>query len=103
MASNDTSFKPGQSGNPSGRKPDREMREMCRALSPRAIEALDRALDDPKTAVPAAVALLDRGWGKPAQAIVGGDEDSAPVRLSMKVNLVRSPHAGPADRPAGEG
>jgi hypothetical protein len=103
MASNDTSFKPGQSGNPSGRKPDAAVRELARSHTEVAIIALVVALDNPRTSVLAAVALLNRGWGMPAQAIVGGDEDSAPVRLSMKVNLVRSPHAGPADGPTGEG
>jgi hypothetical protein len=103
MASNDTSFKPGVSGNPSGRKPDKELRELARAWTEQAIQALALALTDPRTSVPAAIALLNRGWGMPAQAIVGGDEDSAPVRLSMKVNLVRSPHAGITNGPAGEG
>jgi hypothetical protein len=28
--------------------------------------------------------LLDRGYGKPAQAIVGGDADSAPVALTFR-------------------
>ena len=31
--------------------------------------------------VSAATALLDRGWGKPAQAIVGGDEDDNAIKL----------------------
>jgi hypothetical protein len=43
---------------------------MARALTPRAIAALDRALDDPDRAIPAAVALLDREWGKPAVAVL---------------------------------
>jgi hypothetical protein len=103
MASNPTSFKPGQSGNPSGRKPDAALRELARGHTEAAIGALVIALADPRTTVPAAVALLNRGWGMPAQAIVGGDEDSAPVRLSMKVNLVRPLHAGITDRSAGEG
>jgi hypothetical protein len=42
---------------------------MARALTPKAIAALDKALDDPDRAVQAAQALLDRAWGKPAQAV----------------------------------
>lgn len=101
MTANTTSFKPGQSGNPSGRKPDREVRELAREYTKLAIEALAVALMDPRTAVPAAIALLDRGWGKPPIAITGGDADSPPIRLSMKVNLVRP--GGAANGPSGEG
>jgi hypothetical protein len=36
----------------------------------------------PAARVAAATAILDRGWGKPAQAIIGGDEDSPPLKIS---------------------
>jgi len=35
--------------------------------------------------VAAANSLLDRGWGKPAQAIVGGDEDDPAVKMIHEV------------------
>lgn len=38
--------------------------------------------------VTAAQALLDRGWGKPAQAIVGGDDDDSPLKLIHKIERV---------------
>lgn len=105
MTANTTSFKPGVSGNPSGRKPDKEIKELARAEGPTAIKTLAtlmRSTKQPgKVRVAAAVALLDRGWGKPPIAITGGDADSPPIRLSMKVNLVRP--GGAADRPSGEG
>lgn len=67
-------FKPGQSGNPNGRrKEDTRVKELARAQTERAIEALVKALDDDRTRVAAAVALLDRGWGKAAQALTGED------------------------------
>jgi hypothetical protein len=33
--------------------------------------------------------LLDRMYGKPAQAITGGDEDDQPVKFTAMVKLVR--------------
>lgn len=38
--------------------------------------------------VAAAEALLSRGWGKPAQAIVGGDEEDNPVKLLHRIERV---------------
>jgi hypothetical protein len=43
---------------------------MARAATSQAIAALIRKLDDPDDCIEAAVALLDRGWGRPAQAIL---------------------------------
>jgi len=44
--------------------------EMARAATPKAIAALIKKLDDPDDCIEAAIALLDRGWGKPPQAIL---------------------------------
>ena len=78
-----TSFRPGQSGNPTGR-PKRpatiEARRIFRNVLTAARERTQDAIDtlasimrDPKAPaaarVSAAQALLDRGYGKPAQAI----------------------------------
>jgi hypothetical protein len=61
-----TKFKPGQSGNPTGgSKAVTDIIEAARALTPRALAALDKALDDPARAVQAAQVLLDRAWGRP--------------------------------------
>ena len=61
-----TKFKPGQSGNPAGRsKAVLDIIEAARVLTPRALAALDKALDDPARAVQAAQVLLDRAWGRP--------------------------------------
>jgi hypothetical protein len=45
---------------------------MARALTPRAIDALDKALDDADSsvAIHAAQILLDRAWGRPAQMVL---------------------------------
>lgn len=49
------------------------VKELARAHTEKAIQTLVDALDNERTAVAAATALLDRGWGKAAQAITGED------------------------------
>jgi hypothetical protein len=48
---------------------------MAREHTPAAIAALVAALAEPRERVAAATALLDRGWGKPTQAITGPNGD----------------------------
>lgn len=43
--------------------------------------------------VSAANSILDRGWGKPAQPIVGDDE-AAPISSKLTWEIIR-PNAGP--------
>src|SRR3954471_17012450 len=89
-------FKKSVSGNPGGRpKIMAPIREMARAHSTAAIEALAAIVQDinapPSARVAAATALLDRGWGKPTVhieadvrqnlvtvlAAIGGEEEEA--------------------------
>lgn len=73
----------GVSGNPTGRpKTEYDVAAMARAHSPAAIAALAKALDDPKLSVHAAVALLDRGFGRPRQVIEAPD-GSTPSALHL--------------------
>jgi hypothetical protein len=65
-----TPFKRGVSGNPGGR-PKTTALSLARKHTPEAIQALVDALKNPKERVPAAVALLNRGWGMPKQPIEG--------------------------------
>lgn len=61
-------FKPGQSGNPSGRpKILKNLQELARDLTPKAMAALEAALASPKERVAAASVILDRGYGKAPQ------------------------------------
>ncbi len=77
-------FKRGQSGNPGGRpKLPADIREAFKAKAPEALEVLIRCLqsDDDRIAMMAAQAILDRGYGKPAQTIDANiTEDGGPVR-----------------------
>lgn len=75
--------------NPRGQQRDKPFRDALRmeiaaaGEDHKALRRVARALID-KAAdgdVPAIKEIADRLDGKPAQAIVGGDEDDAPVRL----------------------
>ena len=79
-------FEKGQSGNPGGRpKVIAEVKELARAHTGEAIETLVSIMTNPKSApaarVSAANALLDRGFGKPAQHITGDGGPSFVMRL----------------------
>jgi hypothetical protein len=67
-------WEPGQSGNPAGRpRGPVDIAELARRHGPKCIEVASRLLDDadPRIRLAALVALLDRGFGKPPQAISG--------------------------------
>lgn len=42
----------------------------------------------PAARVAAANSLLDRGWGKPAQAIIGGGEDDPAIQLVHTIRRI---------------
>jgi Family of unknown function (DUF5681) len=74
----------GQSGNPAGRpKGHQEIRELARTHTNTALKTLVDVAERGRSEsarVAAAIALLDRGWGKPMLPIAG--EDVAPIKIS---------------------
>jgi uncharacterized protein DUF5681 len=86
-------FAPGISGNPSGRpKVEGEVRDLARRYTKRAIRRLAELIksSNERVAVVAATALLDRGWGRPAQALTAADGGPL-IRSHLLVGL------GPVD------
>lgn len=66
-----TAWKPGQSGNPKGRKPV-ALLEAAQDLTKVALDRLRYLVDhaeDERVQLDAATEILNRGWGKPAQAV----------------------------------
>ena len=89
MPRSSTLFQPGKSGNPGGRpKGLSEVIALAREHTELAITTLVDIARQPKAApaarVAAASALLDRGWGKPAQAIQATTTNASAVVMLGK-------------------
>lgn len=83
-------FVKGKSGNPGGRPNDSALRDLCRAKTTAAISTLAKIMASKKAPaaarVAAACALLDRGYGKPAQALTG--EGGGLIKAKITVEFV---------------
>ena len=79
----------GVSGNPGGRrKQDITILELCRKHSADAVKVMVSIMNDedapPTARLGAAQAIIDRAYGKPAQAVTG--EDGGPIRIEAELS-----------------
>jgi hypothetical protein len=95
-------WKPGQSGNPTGRprSPD-DLPALCREHTREAVERLVQIMrsDDDGKALNAVQQLLDRGWGRPITPIVDETEGTSLTLL----HLIAARRVGEALQAAMEG
>ncbi len=88
-------FRKGVSGNPGGRKPDAELADVKAKAREHASDALDALVKiatkgkSESARVSAAEAILNRGYGKPAQAVTG-EGGEGPVRIIVETGVARS-------------
>jgi len=78
-------FKKGQSGNPKGKGAPWNIIERAREIGPKAIDMIVTIMDDvtaePRVRLDAAKYIVDRGYGKPYQAIELTGTDKGPLRV----------------------
>lgn len=91
-------FQKGQSGNPGGRpKLTGQVRELAQAYTEEAIKTLASIMLDKKanatSRAAAATALLDRGWGRPAQQLEHTGKNGDPI--AMLISEVSGKTFGP--------
>jgi hypothetical protein len=86
-----TQFKPGVSGNPSGRpKIVEELKSRCRDLTPKILERLEYWLGqdgDPAASIKAALILLDRGYGRSTEYLELSSNNSSAVVPVFHIKL----------------
>ena len=85
-------WKPGQSGNPGGRQPRfHVVRALARMYSTEAVEKLHELMispsSEPGIQLTAAVAILDRAFGKPGPAPAEPEAKDAPGRDYSRLSL----------------
>lgn|GEM_PF-1294816 len=81
-------WKPGQSGNPKGRpKKLVDIAALASEHGPKCVAVVVELLDDPDSRIrlAAAVALLERGFGKPVQPLAGDPDNPLSVRYVIEM------------------
>lgn len=93
MAERDSSgrFAKGNNMNPGGRpKEVAEIRALCRQWAPEAAQTIYDIMTDievpAKTRLSAAQALLDRGFGRPPQAITDGEGGALVIQVVKEIS-----------------
>jgi Family of unknown function (DUF5681) len=87
-ATKSSRWQPGQSGNPKGRQGDRSLQELCRARTEEAVRTLIVMMRTKSpNQLPATLAILDRGWGKPSQRIEADGMDSIQLHLLAAMSV----------------
>lgn len=83
-------FKKGESGNPNGRprktKEQVDLETACKELTPAALDvvvAIMESGDNERNRFAAAQYILDRGWGKPKQALEHSGKDGGPLNIEI--------------------
>lgn len=83
--SRSTRFGAGQSGNPGGRKRDKELTALAREFTEEALKTLADVMRDAgqmaRDRVKAAEVLLDRGWGKARESVEITGANGGPVQM----------------------
>ena len=84
-------FRKGRSGNSRGRpKRDLEIAALARTYTNEAINTLVEIMRNGKTSsaqLQAACAILDRGWGKPPQALDFSQSEETPMQAVINVTV----------------
>jgi hypothetical protein len=86
-------WRPGQSGNPKGRAPT-SLLEPARALTGVAFDRLRYLVDyakDERVQLDAAAEILNRGWGKPPQALAIAAQNETERVTSVVLSVVTAP------------
>lgn len=79
-------FEPGnKQGSNGAKKQQKQIKELLMHLSPKAVRKLEEMLDDPDHVQFATKEILDRVWGKPAQAVEVSGKDGKD--LTVNINL----------------
>lgn len=72
-----------------------QIKSLARAHTETAVNTLVGIMNQPDSPpaarVSAASVLLDRGWGKPSQAIIGGDDDDPAVKIETIRRIIVKP------------
>jgi queuine/archaeosine tRNA-ribosyltransferase len=76
------------------------IRSLARIHTDRAIQVLQGIMDggqQESARIAAAKELLDRGWGKAAQPLTGGDDEDKPIAIQAIVRKIVDPQSGNSD------